>query len=496
MLGTLASAAVFVTAALAVAPSTGSAHQPATGAPALPAHYTQQKPAWQPCKADAPDHECATVHVPLDYRRPAEAAITVAISRIRATAPERRRGILLFNPGGPGAEGIDWPVLMRGKLPEDVTEQYDLIGFDPRGVGASSPVSCPAFPSGRTVARPETFDLDLAEAREYAEKCAQSHPTIPHVTTRNTARDMDLIRAVLGERKLSYFGLSYGTYLGAVYTQLFPHRTDRIVLDSAIDPALAWRGHYQAAAVNVEAAFRRWTRWAADRDATYHLGATPAAVSKTFWDLVTQADVTPIKIDGETFTGGDIRSNAEYDVFFLRRQAERVVELRKAAETPAGATRRAADIADQTPELEPAGGTAILCNDARWPRDPQIYRRDALRDMKRYPISGYGASNIFPCAFWTNPYAEPATTVRNNVPALIVQNEWDWATPARPAYALHRAMRGSRFLLVDEGEGHGVYGNGSSCADAVVNTYLSTGELPQRNEICKAPPPAQESPAG
>ncbi len=491
---TLTGATLAVTGGLLVVPSTG-AQASAAGGSALPARYTGQEPAWQPCDRDAAGLECATIEAPLDYRRPDGPTITVAISRLSASAPARRRGILLLNPGGPGEEGLNWPDVMRGKLPKGVTEQYDLIGFDPRGIGRSDAVSCPALPSD-VGSGPEHFAEQVAAVRAYATACLRADPAVAHISTRNTARDMDLIRAVLGERKLSYFGLSYGTYLGAVYTQLFPHRADRIVLDSAIDPALVWYRIGQMRAVGTEAAFERWTVWTAERDATYHLGGTPEAVRKRFRDLVAKANSTPIEVDGDAYTGDGIRDRMEFEVVFVQRAAELVAALSRAAQEPSAAVSRPSADDPQQPELEPAGGTAILCNDARWPRDPETYRRDALRLMKRYPLNGYESSSIMPCAFWENPYAEPRTRVRNDVGALIVQNEWDWSTPARNAYGLHRALRGSRLLLVDEGEGHIAYGQGSSCADEVVNTYLTTGRLPARDVTCPAAPPTQETPSG
>lgn len=137
-----------------------------------------------------------------------------------------------------------------------------------------------------------------------ADKCkARQGDKLSHITTRNTARDMDVIRAVLGEKKISYLGFSYGTYLGAVYTQMFPGRADRFVLDSAVDPDRVWRGMETAKSPDYERAFTRWSKWTAQRAELYHLGDTPDKVRKAFWDLVARANRTPIKADGETLTG-------------------------------------------------------------------------------------------------------------------------------------------------------------------------------------------------
>ncbi|MFB7510846.1 alpha/beta fold hydrolase [Streptomyces broussonetiae] len=212
--------------------------------------FENQKPAWQRCDASQPAAlQCATIKVPLDYDRPGAKTIDLAISRMRTSVPGKRHGVILFNPGGPGGEGLDMPVMMKEAMPRKVLDQYDLIGFDPRGVGRSSPVTCGLTTTEQNFERayrPETFSRDVAWARTVADKCrARNGARLPYITTRNTARDMDLLRAVLGEKKLSYVGYSYGTYLGAVYTQLFPRRADRFVLDSATDPAGIWRGMFQ-----------------------------------------------------------------------------------------------------------------------------------------------------------------------------------------------------------------------------------------------------------
>lgn len=212
--------------------------------------YLQQKPKWHRCESGNPaGYQCAKIKVPLDYSRPGGKKIELAISRIKTSTASERRGVLLLNPGGPGGEGLSMPLMMEPELPKSVKRRYDLIGFDPRGVGQSSPVSCGLTDKEREWQRPykpATFAKDVKWARTVAEKCrAKGGDKLRHLTTRNTARDMDVIRSVLGEKKISYLGYSYGTYLGAVYTQMFPKRADRFVLDSAVDPQRIWRGMIQ-----------------------------------------------------------------------------------------------------------------------------------------------------------------------------------------------------------------------------------------------------------
>ncbi|MBX9361430.1 alpha/beta hydrolase [Streptomyces sp. WAC04114] len=468
--------------------------------------YLQQKPSWHRCDTESPASlQCATIKVPLDYGRPGAKKLDLAISRMKTSTKKDRRGVLLLNPGGPGAPGVDMPQYMADELPKAVKNKYDLVGFDPRGIGRSSPVGCGLTSDERNWERPykaETFTKDVKWARTVAEKCNRKQgDKLRHITTRNTARDMDVIRAVLGEKKISYLGYSYGTYLGSVYTHMFPKRSDRFVLDSAVDPARVWRGMIQVWAEGAEPAFTRWTEWTAARHATYKLGRTPEAVRKTFYGLVAQADRKPIDLDGTLMTGDDIRNGLRGMFFGTRDAAEAVAELKKVA---AGAS-PSADGPLRTPEPVPpsfgrtvpednddAGFWAVVCADTRaWPRDPEQYRKDAIRDKGRYPLYGDFASHIKPCAFWKKNGSEPATRIDNKVGALILQNEWDSQTPLTSGQGLRRALKGSKMVTVAGGVGHGIYGT-KSCADKTATTYLTTGKLPAKDITCKAAPAAGE----
>ncbi|SCD59508.1 TAP-like protein [Streptomyces sp. DvalAA-19] len=497
----LAPALATTPAAAAPASAPSATASPATATGALD-RYTQQKPKWKRCEASAPaEFQCATIQVPLDYRAPGGKRLDLAISRIKSTAPGKRHGVLLSNPGGPGGPGIYMPLALQEELPASVTQKYDLIGFDPRGVGESSPVSCNLTLEEEDWLRPykkETFTKDVAWARKVAEKCrAKSGSVLPHITTRNTARDLDVLRAVLGEKKLSYLGYSYGTYLGAVYTQLFPGRVDRFVLDSAVDPARAWRGMVQWWAEGAEPAFDRWTEWAAARSETYGLGNTPKKVDRTFWELIARADRKPIEFDGMKLTGDDIRGGMRGAVFSPKSATEAFVELKKAADGQPASAAKATALTGAMESARKAAGVpddnmtasfwAVVCGDnsAAWPRNPERYRQDAIADKGRYPLFGDFASSIKPCAFW-NTSVEPATKVNNKVGSLIVQNEWDSQTPLPSAQALHTVMKRSKMVTVLGGEGHGVYPSGNACTDGTVTGYLLTGKLPAKDVACRA----------
>ncbi|MFJ1548312.1 alpha/beta hydrolase [Streptomyces sp. NPDC088246] len=477
--------------------------------------YAQQKLRWERCDTGQPAAlECAKVKVPLDYRAPGGRKIDLAISRIKAGSTKERRGVLLMNPGGPGVQGLTMPAEMEPLLSAEVRERFDLIGFDPRGVGQSAPIGCGLTDEEQAFQHPYTagtFAKDVARARTVADKCwAKAGDVLPHITTRNTARDMDVVRAALGEKKISYFGYSYGTYLGSVYTQMFPQRSDRFVLDSALDPTLAWRGMFRGWSAGAELAFTRWTEWAAARNATYGLGSTPAEVRKTYWELIARADRTPVPTEGGALSGGAIRS--AYNAFVhVEAVTPWIVGLKAAAEggspapatltasavsagsagttAPASAPVRSADAgaftADVPADNQSAAVWAVFCDDTRsWPRNPEQYRRDVIRDRATYPLAGDLGANIQPCAFWKSAAREPATVVNNDVDALIVQNQWDPQATLAMAQGMRRALHGARMITVAGGEGHGVVVAGPSCADADVTRYLTTGRLPAKDLTC------------
>jgi pimeloyl-ACP methyl ester carboxylesterase len=445
-----------------------------------------EPPRWSRCAQDKPEtFECATVRVPLDYAHPDSGTIDIAISRVKATNPDARRGVLLLNPGGPGSSGLTMPVTKQ--FPEEVTERYDLIGFDPRGIGASTPVTC-GLGDGKGWSPIQfdraRFDEHVEQTREIARQCWTTEPKLlPHITTRNTARDLDAIRMALGERKISYYGASYGTYLGAVYTQLFPRRSDRIVLDSNVDPDRVWRGMIQIWTLPAERAFDMFAVWAAERDETYGLGTTVAEVRDTFRQLLNRLDRTPVTVDGQTYDGNRVRLAARGIGQHEEINVTLADLLRKllAAQGQPATTAVAAPPADN----RPAALLAIMCGDARWPTDVDQYLRDAIRDTQRYPMMGGQTSNISPCAFWPDP-KEPPTKIRDNKAEsiLLVQSSHETQTPVEGALNLRRLLPDNARIALAEGSWrHGVYPG--HCTDGTVTHYLVTGELPAEDVTCR-----------
>jgi pimeloyl-ACP methyl ester carboxylesterase len=422
--------------------------------------------------------ECATLAVPMDYRNPGGARISLAVSRIRTAKPGLRRGVLLLIPGGPGGAGLARPTTHGLRLPQAVLDRYDIVGFDPRGVGHSTPISCDFEP--RDV-DPVGFlpwpDPDLsastAQARRMADACVRNAgPLLRHITTRNEARDIDRIRQALGEPRLSYWGTSYGTYVGAVYATMFAGRTDRVVLDSNDDPdprrvARGWMANF---AIGAEDRFPDFAAWAAARD--YGLGATPAEVRATYLRLTAMLDAHP----RPDLTGNTLRAlmfNSLYSDAAFPRLA---VFL------------QAADSGTPAPPIPPADlanlvavQTATACNDVAWPGSDHDYAGDVARNRAAYPLTAGMPVNIRPCAFWPYRPAEPPTRVTARGPhnIVMIQNRRDPATPLSGALRLRAAFGDrARMVIVNSG-GHDAYlENGTPCGDAAVTSFLVSGVRP------------------
>ncbi|WP_406252413.1 alpha/beta hydrolase [Streptomyces atratus] len=488
---------------------------PASATPAVPAVPAHQRLVWGPCSPQQQElneagAQCAKVAVPLDYSAPGGPTIKIAVSRIKAD-PEHggRRGVLLSNPGGPGGTGLADPLYLRPAL-KDVANRYDLIGFDPRFLGESTPITCdPAAPTpapGPATTRREDFEQSVRSARDTARRCREHGDNarlLPHATTRNVARDMDAIRATLGEPRLSYYGVSYGADLGAVYTQMFPRRADRIVIDSSTDPTATQYELFQRAGRPLEEALDAWAGWTARRDGIYRLGSTPAEVRSSVQRLLDGAERRPVTVSG-------VRLDAQ----LLRLVLRQLIQHEEYDPALAGTVRDLTDAAAgrpvepgpelaamlellASPELADSmlGGALFMCGDhgwpaGGWPRNPETYWQNMERSRAAQPVFGPLVNSMMaPCAFWTSTSREPATVIGNDVPVLMLQARRDNNVPYEGALALHRRLAGSRLVTADI-RSHGVYGRGLDgltpvpCADAAVNDYLRDGTLPGADLTC------------
>ncbi len=435
----VAAAATCLLLAACSAPATSS--QPEIS---VPQQSSVSEMEWSACPdgvenpADGPARlQCASVPVPVDPDDPDGRQIDIMISRLPSQKPEQRRGVLLLNPGGPGGTGLDQPRFLADRgIPQSVLDSYDLIGMDTRGVGHSSPISCgftddlhyygavPPYAYDQAA-----FDEQVRTAREVARRCAADDDgMLRHVSTANMARDLDRIRAALGEDTASFLGYSYGSALGAAYASMFPDSTDRIVLDSNIGDTHLDRDGMRRYARGMEDTFPDFARWVSYRD------GLAAGVGG---DLPVGAPI---------LSAGD---NA-WSVFL-----------------------------------------AVTCNDVEWPHEVSTYEQAVAADRVAYPLFGAAAANIMPCAFWESVPAEPPVTIDTEGPTniLIAQHRRDPVTPMRGGELLdERFGQRSRLLTVD-GSGHGVFGLGTNpCAQRVVTEYLVDGAMPEEDTTCPVGP--------
>ena len=466
------------------------------------------KISWHGCARGADDDvgsaldqagaQCGDLTVPLDYRRPQGRTITVAMSRLPARNRAERRGVLMVNTGGPGGSALG-DVLVIRDWTGDVGARFDLIGLDPRFVGRSTALDCDwpvstwirgSGPDRAAFDRVAAFEADLARRCD-----AGPVEVLPFATTRNTARDMDRVRQALGESQISYLGYSYGTYLGSVYSQMFPGRTARMVLDSAVDPTSYGPRLLRPAGPANEAGLRDWAGWAARRNRQLHLGDSTAAVLATVDRIRARAALRPLRVgpfqlDQGVVTAllldglGDDRDEPSADL------ASRVQVLERAARgLPAPPTPSLAEaLTFFLTGSESSYGSvqaAVLCGDVAAPRDPQVYWRDIRRAAVSEPRFATVTRNLGPCAFWPTRPRERPTVVHNSAPALIVQSTGDTRTSYAGAQALHRALTGSRMLTLANARIHAVFGNyANACVDDRVRRYLDDGVLPATDLTC------------
>lgn len=455
---------------------------------------------WTTCEGSGldPRQECATVEVPMDYTEPDGRTIGIAVSRIPAENPRQRRGVLLLIPGGPGGGSLGQPSGEGQELPREVRDRYDLIGFDPRGFGRSSPVDCeldradlapvklrpwPA-PDGSTTANWDT-------ARRLAATCARDGgDLVRHISTANEARDLDRIRAALGERTVSAWGVSYGTYVGAVYNELFPHRTDRVVMDSSGDPdparvERAWLAGFET---GVEDTLPEFAAWASRPGNPYRLARTAAEVRPLLLALAARLDRDPLPWpDAEPGElNGNVLRQAVLDAFYDPDDFPALAQLVLAARE---GTVPAAPPAPPLEEMRNsvAVSLATMCNDVAWPTSPAGYEKDVAESRAAYPLTAGMPRNVMPCAAWPWQPQEPPVRITDDGPAtvLMVQNERDAATPLGGALKMREALGRRAVMVTADSTGHGVYlDNGNACSDRTVTRFLATGERPRRDTSC------------
>ncbi|MFE9577655.1 alpha/beta fold hydrolase [Nocardia sp. NPDC006044] len=495
---------------LSLAGCTSAPDEPAA---ALPSRLQDQSIIWHDCRTGAADEvgdrlaaagaQCGEFRAPLNYADPAGQTITIAVARRAATDSAHRLGTLLVQTGGPGPSRDGVTMILDG--PDGghpapaLAQRYDLVGMDPRFFGASSPLEC-GWPTGTYLGLAQSaptsradFDRGVGTARELAGRCAPNRALLPHASTRNVARDTDLLRILLGEQKMSYLGWSWSTYLGAVYMQMFGDHVDRVVLDSALDPRAPGPDLTRDTAPADAAALADWARWAADRDAEFGLGTTEDAVLSTVDDIVRMAATDPITLGAHTITADLIPGlllTVDDSAASYAELSRQVRALRDGTEpTPAMADKLALYTDTSTvPEFGFSATVANQCAD-RPARPIEAYFTDIQNHRDTEPLFGPLARHLTPCAVWPATPAEPATEIGNRIPALLVGATGDPVAPVAGQRAMRQALSGSRSIALAGAFRHGVYlFDAAGCVDVAVEQYLLNGALPAEDATCQRDP--------
>ncbi len=478
----------------------------------VPTHSTLD---WHSCPAQLARqgvHDCTLLSVPLNYADPAGRHVSLALDMVPATAPlSQQQGVLLINPGGPGASGLPWAPLLAQGLNQGVARDYDIVGFDPRGVGSSVPaLSCD--PSFFATARPNYVPANAAaeqvlesRAKTYADSCEQKFGwMLPYMTTEDVARDLDSIRAAFGVSKISLYAFSWDTYVAQVYATLFPGRVRRMVLDSTVDPTGVWYTDNVDQDYAFQGRIDAFFAWVAKYDDTYHLGSTAAQVQAAYNQARNQLLAQPIN---------DLIGPDELDDTFV--QSGYLEELWPGLAQALSSYLNSGQTGDLVFEYEQWGETsdnefavynAVECSDASWPRSWAYWTSDTEMIYKTAPFYAWGNTWFnAACAFWpvTGP-AEPLQIKGAGLPGiLMLQGTLDPATPYAGAQDAHRLLPSARMVVVEGGGNHGqsLEDPPNSCVQGYVNAYLATGALPQApglvNATCPATPdPTPTNPAG
>jgi pimeloyl-ACP methyl ester carboxylesterase len=513
---------VLVVAALAATlPLAGAMPAGASGGAGSGGAGSAPAPAldWGDC---AGGFQCATANVPLDYDAPSGRAISLALIRLPASDPAHRIGSLFVNFGGPGRSGLqrlreraEWAWLFSPQL----RQRFDLVSWDTRGVGQSTGVRCfatgdeesaffadyPVFPVG--AAQERSF---YAKAADFARRCRQRDADLlDHMSTADTARDLDLLRRAVGDAKLSYLGLSYGTHVGATYANLFPGKVRAMVLDGALDFVGNAVGHGTDGHTKPIDTRQDVPRGIAETFGAFLTDCTAAGPRCAFsggdpaakWAALTaRARQAPIVLaDGTVYSYASIIGLVNDNLVREQFWPDLAATLQQLSDAPAGAVaRRAATPArsdestvstvDDGYDNSTDAFYAIQCADSDVPRDPRIYSRLAVTEEQRVPYFGpVGVFDMMPCAFWppstdryTGPWNRPTAA-----PILVTNNRYDPSTPLHGARDATAELTNARLLVIDGGGHTGMYVP-STCGEQAKREYLFSGVLPPETTACAA----------
>jgi pimeloyl-ACP methyl ester carboxylesterase len=445
--------------------------------------------------------ECATVLVPLDWTNPGGQSIEVEINRLKATG--EARGSLLINPGGPGGSGLSLTEALASSAGEDLLAAYDIIGFDPRGVGASTPVDCG---DAETV---DTFivtdypletqaDVDAANQRnvDFAKGCQEaSGDIVANVDTVSAARDMDVIRSLVGDEDLNYLGFSYGTQLGATYAELYPDRVGRMVLDGAVDFLLPSDDQAAGQAAGFEGALTNFVEWCAG-ESDCPLSSNPDAAKKEIHDIAVGAIADPVPA-GNTDVNGNLMVYGIVVTLYDEGSWPYLLLALDEVINQSSATYMA-QLADFYLDRDSNTGeylsnstvvfSVISCLDEEPGEAWDLERVDQFRALmeEASPTFGWWFAASTGCSDWPFQANELVTSLDNatsTAPILVIGTTNDPATPYEWAQSLTQQL-GDATLLTYDGEGHTAYGRSNQCIIDAVDGWLVDGTMPSTGTVC------------
>ncbi len=449
--------------------------------------------SFSPC-AEAPELECGQLSVPVDYARPRGARIELATVRAAATGPDRK-GVLFVNPGGPGASGVDF-VIQALSLFTALREHFDIISFDPRGTARSAPVDCevalPAAPTSGALEAVAAFNDELG--RRYAAACQDQFGALAsQVGTNNAARDIDVFRAALGERKMNYLGFSYGTILGASYATLFPDRVRAMTLDANTPPA--WFADYLVeldveGSNGAEAALQRIDQLCS---ASSSCALRTAGVVATFDRVVARLNANPVPTPDGVISGLSV-TFAVFSALYGEAFGWPAIPPALARFDNGDYRGLPAFPTEDSATALVSGGFAIACNDSTSRRPGLDYlplQGAAYAAAPRFGGVNFGIAPAL-CSAWPRPPVTPLSNLRTRGSIVLLGNDFDPATPMTWSRNMAASL-GSKALLVRyRGGGHTIYGSGSACIDTAVERYFVSLTAPAAGLTC----PASTTPFG
>ena len=476
--------------------------------------FYSQKVEWYDCvatagvekSADRTGFQCAKVTVPLDYSQPDGQTIEIAMKKHLATGSVRQ-GTLFMNPGGPGGSGVDNVGAMATTTFAGVQKAYDIIGFDPRGVGSSTAITCstdaeakamegvsPVDGAGAPVAFEKRAAVMSERFKQLEADCAsRTKPTelLDHVDTVSVARDLDILRALSGDQKLNYTGFSYGTYLGATYAELFPANTGRLVLDGALDPSLSYSERRQGQALGFERALRNYVAWCQSGQSCALTGDTDAGV-KQVGDVFTSANQSPVPSSdpNRPVTGEEMKRIVGFVLYFPESSWSAVSEAlgQVINEHDASAFRAMADQIAAQPQVNAGANIGINCLDYRVEGDMATWTAQSKELERIAPrFATVTEAGDLGCQAWGHTGTQPSKALhaKGAAPILVIGTTGDPATPYEWAEALADQLDSGQ-LLTWEGNGHAAYTNSGHgpCVTQAVDTYLLTGTMPKKGLTC------------